>query len=247
MKPFSYYKKNIDSILENSYSNKKLFKENFHVIMGALKMSKPFREFFTLYNEIEQKKFKSKDELTEYINESILYLRPKIKSINLVCNILEKVFNKRTNLIKESENKTYKSLDYLIYKKGVKNIPNRLEVKNKLIESILDRKPITGLNNSLTPRILAYTLSENYNKEFSKLSKEDKGLLSEILSIKKQNLGTKINTIKETLLKRINSLVKESEEETLKAKLTQTKNTILEMKKDKLSLLRLKQLHSDLN
>ena len=54
MKPFSYYKKNIDSILENSYSDKKLFKENFHVIMGALKMSKPFREFFTLYNEIEQ-------------------------------------------------------------------------------------------------------------------------------------------------------------------------------------------------
>ena len=71
--------------------------------------------------------------------------------------------------------------------------------------------------------------------------------MSEILSIKKQNLGTKINRIKETLLKRINSLVKESTEETLKAKLTQTKNTILEMKKDKLSLLRLKQLHSDLN
>ena len=177
MKPFSYYKKNIDSILENSYSNKKLFKENFHVIMGALKMSKPFREFFTLYNEIEQKKFKSKDELTEYINESILYLRPKIKSINLVCNILEKVFNKRTNLIKESENKIYKSLDYLIYKKGVKNISNRLEVKNKLIENILDRKPITGLNTILTPRTLAYTLSENYNKEFSKLSKEDKRVI----------------------------------------------------------------------
>ena len=27
MKPFSYYKKNIDSILEHSYNNKKLFKE----------------------------------------------------------------------------------------------------------------------------------------------------------------------------------------------------------------------------
>ena len=58
MKPFSYYKKNIDSILEHSYNNKKLFKENFHVIMGALKISKPFREFFTLYNEVEQKQFK---------------------------------------------------------------------------------------------------------------------------------------------------------------------------------------------
>ena len=73
MKPFSYYKKNIDSILENSYSDKKLFKENFHVIMGALKMSKPFREFFTLYNEIEQKEFKNKEELGEYISESVYY------------------------------------------------------------------------------------------------------------------------------------------------------------------------------
>ena len=247
MKPFSYYKKNIDSILENSYSDKKLFKENFHVIMGALKMSKPFREFFTLYNEIEQKQFNSREDLSEYINESILYLKPKIKSINLVCNILEKVFSKRTNLIKESENRIYKSLDYLIYKKGVRNITNKLEVKNNLIESVLDRKPIKNLSNSLTPKTLAYTLSENYNKEFSKLSKEDKGLLSEILSIKKEKLGNEINTTKESLLKRINSLVKESEEENLKAKLTQTKNAILKMNKDKLSLLRLKQLHSDLN
>jgi len=247
MKPFSYYKKNIDSKLENSYSNKKLFKENFHVIMGALKMSKPFREFFTLYNEIEQKQFNSREDLSEYINESILYLKPKIKSINLVCNILEKVFSKRTNLIKESENRVYKSLDYLIYKKGVRNITNKLEVKNNLIESVLDRKLTKNLSNSLTPKTLAYTLSENYNKEFSKLSKEDKGLLSEILSVKKEKLGNEINTTKESLLKRINSLVKESEEENLKAKLTQTKNVILKMKKDKLSLLRLKQLHSDLN
>ena len=90
-------------------------------------------------------------------------------------------------------------------------------------------------------------LAKNYNKEFSKLSNEDKGLLSEILSVKKENLNTEIVTIKETILKRINSLVKGSEEETLKAKLTQTKNVVLKMENDKLSLLRLKQLKSDLN
>ena len=37
------------------------------------------------------------------------------------------------------------------------------------------------------------------------------------------------------------------QEENLKAKLIQTKNVVLTMKKDKLSLLRLKQLHTDLN
>ena len=247
MKPFSHYKKNIDSILENSYHNKKLFKENFHIIMGALKMSKPFREFFTLYNDIEQKKFNDKSEVNEYINESIIYLRPKITSIKNVCNILENVFSRRTHLIKESNNEIYKGLDYLIYKKGVRNITNKLNVKKNLVESIINKNPIKRLGTILTPKTLAYTLSENYNKEFSKLSQNDKELLSEILNVKKESLKEEINTTKDNVLSRINSLVKESKEETLKAKLTQTKNVVLKMKNDKLSLLRLKQLNSDLN
>tara|TARA_Y100000310_G_scaffold46381_1_gene43082 strand:+ start:718 stop:1461 length:744 start_codon:yes stop_codon:yes gene_type:complete len=247
MKPFSYYKKNIDSILENSYSDKKLFKENFHIIMGALKLSKPFREFFTLYNDIEQKKFNDKSELNEYINESITYLRPKIASIKKVCNLLEKVFSKRTHLIKESNNEIYKGLDYLIYKKGVRNITNKLNVKKNLVESIINKKSTKKLETHLIPKTLAYTLSENYNKEFSKLSLNDKELLSEILNIKKGNLKEQINGMKDNILSKINSLVKESNEENLKAKLTQTKNVVLKMKTDKLSLLRLKQLHQDLN
>jgi len=247
MKPFSHYKKNIDSILENSYSNKQLFKENFHVIMGALKLSKPFREFFTLYNDVETKNFKNKTELNEYIQESVTYLRPKINSIKQVCNVLEIVFSKRKTLIKESKNDVYSGLDYLIYKKGVKNISNKLVVKNKLVESIMDRKPTSRLNTKLSPKTLAYTLSEINNKEFSKLSVSDKKVLSEVLSTKPEVLKEEINKTKETILSRINTLVKESNEENLKAKLTQTKNVVVKMKTDKLSLLKLKQLVTDLN
>ena len=35
----------------------------------------------------------------------LIYLRPKIKSLTQVCNILESVFSKRKKLIKESEKK----------------------------------------------------------------------------------------------------------------------------------------------
>ena len=195
MKSFGYYKNNIDSILESCYGNKKLFKENFHVLMGALKLSKPFREFFTVYNEVEQRKFKNKEELTEYINESIYYLRPKIKSIKGVCNILERVFGKRKNIIKENNNNIYSHLDYLIYKKGVRNITKRLDIKNNLIESVINKKSSKNLGTKLKPEVL----------------------------------------------------VKESKEENLKAKLTETKNVVLKMNSDKLSILRLKQLGKDLN
>jgi hypothetical protein len=247
MKSFGYYKNNIDSILESCYGNKKLFKENFHVLMGALKLSKPFREFFTVYNEVEQRKFKNKEELTEYLNESIYYLRPKIKSIKGVCNILERVFNKRKNIIKENNNNIYSHLDYLIYKKGVRNITKRLDVKNNLIESVINKKSSKNLGTKLKPEVLAYTLSENYNKEFKSLSKEDKQVLSEILTIKDQNVNKQFESTRKTILTKINKLVKESKEENLKAKLTETKNVVLKMNSDKLSILRLKQLGKDLN
>ena len=57
MNGFAKYKQNLDTILENSYENKKDFKKNLSVIMGAMKFSKTLKEFFTLYNEIESKKF----------------------------------------------------------------------------------------------------------------------------------------------------------------------------------------------
>lgn len=247
MKSFGYYKNNIDSILENCYGNKKLFKENFHVVMGALKLSKPFREFFTAYNEVEQRKFNTKEELTEYINESITYLRPKIKSIKGVCNILEMVFSKRKNLINENKNEVYDSLDYLIYKKGVRNITKRLDIKKNLIESVINKKSNKLLGTKLLPGVLAYSLSENYNKEFANLSQEDKKVLSEVLNIKPKKVNEHFKTEKKDILTKIDLLVKDSGEENLKAKLTETKNVVLKMNSDKISLLRLKQLGKDLN
>ena len=184
MKTFGYYKQNIDSILENSHHDKKLFKENFHIIMGALKLSKPFREFFTLYNEIEQKSFKDKEVLNEYINESIVHLRPKIKKLKNVCGILENVFSRRTNMLTESNNEIYNDLDYLIYKEGVRSISKRINTKNNLVENVLNKEKLVKASKSFNPKVLAYTLSENYNKEFANLTKEDKGLISEIMSIK---------------------------------------------------------------
>lgn len=45
MKNFGYYKNNIDSILENSFTNSDKFKRNLSVVMGAMKYSKILREF----------------------------------------------------------------------------------------------------------------------------------------------------------------------------------------------------------
>tara|TARA_R100001086_G_scaffold86758_1_gene42333 strand:- start:697 stop:1440 length:744 start_codon:yes stop_codon:yes gene_type:complete len=246
MKPFGYYKKSIDSILESSYTDKNLFKENFHIIMGAMKLSKDFREFFTLYNEFESPTL-NENNLEQYINESIDYLRPKIKNIKMVCNVLDKVFAKRKNLIKLTENKIYDNLDYLVFKTGVKTLNKRIVTKKQLVENIKSKKTTNKLDTVLSPKVLAYSLSENFNKQFSGLNKEEKELISEIITLKTEDLDKNFIENKDSVIVKINKLVKESDDDNLITRLIETKNKVITMNSSKLSLLKLKQLKNDLN
>ena len=84
MKRFSYYKNSIDSILENSFKESKTFKNNLSVIMGAMKYSKVLREFFTLYNDIETKKFENTENSAAYINEALNFLKENKKACTII-------------------------------------------------------------------------------------------------------------------------------------------------------------------
>ena len=104
MNNFSFYKQSLDTILENSYTDKNKFKKNLSVIMGAMKYSKTLREFFTLYNDIELKSIQDKEIGEKYINESISYLRKNKSNLSKVQPILDKVIKKRKNLCVVKEN-----------------------------------------------------------------------------------------------------------------------------------------------
>lgn len=149
-------------------------------------------------------------------------------------------------MLSESDNKIYDGLDYLIYKDGVRSISKRIDTKKNLVENVLNKEKLIKVTKSFNPKVLAYTLSENYNKEFANLSKEDKGLISEIMSIKKSELNDKFKDLKTNITNKLNTLIKESEDTGLKVKLTETKNVLHGMGTNKLSFLKLKQLEIDL-
>jgi|ETNvirenome_6_85_1030632.scaffolds.fasta_scaffold05186_5 hypothetical protein len=81
---FGKYKQSITDILVRSYAtNKKLFKESFHSLMGGLRENKVAREFFVLYGEIENKKFDDKELAEEYLNTVIKALKNKKKNLRI--------------------------------------------------------------------------------------------------------------------------------------------------------------------
>ena len=116
MKGFAKYKQNLDNILENSYGDKKDFKKNLSVIMGAMKFSKPLREFFTLYNEIESKKFETIEDSRVYISEALGHLKRNKKELTKVKNVLDKIICDRKDLCVNTTNKIYEEIDNLIFK-----------------------------------------------------------------------------------------------------------------------------------
>jgi succinate dehydrogenase flavin-adding protein (antitoxin of CptAB toxin-antitoxin module) len=245
MEGFGKYKHNIDSILINSYKDKKTFKSNFHVIMGGMKLSEDFREFFTLYNDIENKKFKSINEANEYLTESVNILRTKLKSLKTPYKIFKQVFSKRKNLCENYTNEIYKKLDYLIFSTKLKSVENKIQIKEELTNHMT--QPLNeSISKSVDSKILSHVLSKNYNEKYSTLTTEEKYLVKKVLSCDDKEIKNQIRTLKEENLKKINSILNESNDDNLSAKLVKTKDKVKQMGNSRNTLLKLQKLNRDL-
>ena len=131
MKGFAQYKQNIDSILENSYEDKDKFKKNLSVIMGAMKFSKPLREFFVLYNEIESKKFENTNSSRDYITEAVKHLKENKSGLKDVVNLIDKVIEDRKDLCAVSTNLVYHNIDNMVFNSGVLNLEETIKLVGK--------------------------------------------------------------------------------------------------------------------
>jgi hypothetical protein len=246
MKRFSYYKNSIDSILENSFKESKTFKNNLSVIMGAMKYSKILREFFTLYNEIETKKFENTDKSSQYINEALSFLKENKTKLKKVTPILDKIIEDRKELCKKSTNIIYEKIDDIIFNTKITNLNSIAESKTYLIESALNSNKKV-LKKIISPKILSHVLTKNYEETYgTSLTESQKHILKNTLLMTEDTLTKEYNTTKEVTLNKINSLLAESTDESLSAKLVQVKNEITTLTQSKKSYIKVRGLLEDL-
>ena len=247
MKPFSHYKNSIDSILENSFKNTRKFKKNLSVVMGAMKYSKTLREFFTLYNDIETKTFKSEEERKGYINESTNYLKDNKNNLSEVTPILDKIIKDRAELCEDRVNKIYKNIDNIVFNSNVINFGSITESKKYLTENFIDgtKKTITEIKN---PKILSHIISKNYSEAYDAiLTEEEKIILKNTLLMSEDTLKKEFNNVKEVVLSKLTTLISESKNEELSATLVKTKNEISTLNTTKNTYIRVRGLLEDLN
>ena len=246
MNNFSFYKQSLDTILENSYTDKNKFKKNLSVIMGAMKYSKVLREFFTLYNEIEGKHFDNKDKSRDYINEAIDFLKENKSKLKKVTPILDKIILDRKELCKKDPNKIYENIDNIVFNNSINNLDTISDSKNFLIENSLKTKKV--VNKIKNPKILSHVISKNYGDTYTKsLTENEQNILKNTLLMTEDSLNVEFNNVKDITLNKINDLLKESNDDNLSAKLVEVKNEIRQLNTSKKSYIRVRGLLEDLN
>jgi len=247
MNNFSFYKQSLDTILENSYTDKNKFKKNLSVIMGAMKYSKTLREFFTLYNDIELKSIQDKEIGEKYINESISYLRKNKSNLSKVQPILDKVIKKRKNLCVVKENTIYDKIDNIVFNNSPQNIEENIKLKTQLVEHI-SKEPQKRLNTKINPQTLSYVISKKYDEKYSsQLNENQKQILKNTILMKEDILNEEFGKITNVVVNRLNELLEESKDENLSARLVETKNKVRGLKPSKKTYIQVRGLLEDLN
>jgi hypothetical protein len=214
--------------------------------MGAMKYSKILREFFTLYNEIENKHFENKDDSRNYINEAVDFLKSNKHKLNKVTPILNKIILDRKDLCTKETNKVYENIDNIVFNNSITNLETISESKNFLTENTLQtKKSTTKIKN---PKILSHVLSKNYGEAYNEsLTENEQTILKNTLLMNEDSLSSEFSNVKEITLNKINDILKESKDDSLSAKLVEVKNEIRGLNITKKSYIRVRSLLEDLN
>tara|TARA_B100002019_G_C21238599_1_gene584166 strand:- start:1095 stop:1742 length:648 start_codon:yes stop_codon:yes gene_type:complete len=215
--------------------------------MGALKYSKTLKEFFTLYNEIENKNYNNLKDGENFLNEATTHLKNKKADLLKVKPLLDNIITKRKKLVETKTNKIYENIDKIVFSNDIKNIDSVIESKKTLTESMVNRKSLVE-TKPIDPKILSMVINKNYKKEYeNSLTESQQNILKNTLLMSENTLEKEFTNIKDIALSRINKLISESTDDTLSAKLVQTKDKIRTFSPTKISYIRVRGLLEDLN
>jgi len=243
MKNFGVIKTKLLQKLIDSYTSQN--KKELKTIVKTIKENKDFKEMYLLYEDIETKTFDDNETAKIFVDELSSVLKTKNSDFSNLNTMLESV--------EVNESELYKNLDILCEKDSLLNIDKKVIAKRKIVEHLTNVKN-TNVNEDTVPftkneNLLYAVLVNNFNTLYNHTLNEDqKQELKNIISLKNDEVETKINEIKNELLPKLTDLVNESKDDVdVSNKFHEVINEINSMKHTKHNYYRLIELKNGLN
>ena len=230
---FGTIKSIIEKNLLESYKNEKDFKKSLREFKQNVLNDKSISKAYSLYDQLSTPQGLSESDAKEFLEEGISLLSKILPSIKLPKTLEENVENK------------YSDIDLLVNTNQL-NLHERINAKKNIISLITSKPnsikesiniPIKLMVNIANQTLRTYieTLDENSKKEFFQLISEDSN-----------SLETKFETLKESTINKLQSILEKEEEFELKTKISETIDRLKGEKFDQVNFLKLKNLEESI-
>jgi hypothetical protein len=230
---FGTIKSIIEKNLLESYKNEKDFKKSLREFKQNVLNDKSISKAYSLYDQLSTPQGLSESDAKEFLEEGISLLSKILPSIKLPKTLEENVENK------------YSDIDLLVNTNQL-NLHERINAKKNIISLITSKPnsikesiniPIKSMVNIANQTLRTYieTLDENSKKEFFQLISEDSN-----------SLETKFETLKESTINKLQSILEKEEEFELKTKISETIDRLKGEKFDQVNFLKLKNLEESI-
>jgi len=230
---FGKIKSIIEKNLLESYKNEKEFKKSLREFKHNVLNDRPFSMAYSLYDQLSTPQGLSESDAKEFLQEGVNLLNKLLPSIKLPKSLEESFENK------------YSDIDTLVYTNKL-NIHERVQSKKNIISVLVSNTktikesiniPIKSMVNIANQTLRTYleTLDENSKKEFFQIISEDS-----------KSLEIKFETLKESTIGKLQSILDKEEEFELKTKISETIDRLKTEKFDQVNFLKLKNLEESI-
>ena len=229
---FGQIKSIIEKNLLESYKNEKDFKKSLKEFKHNVLNNKTMSKLYSLYDQLSTPQGLSESDSKEFLEEGITLIQKLVSDI-------------KTPMVLETVENKYSDIDSLVYTNKL-DLLERVNSKKNIIKLISSKNEIVKESINIPIKTMVSIANQTLNNYIENLDENSKKEFLQIISEDIESLETKFETIRESAILKLNTMLEKEEEFEIKTKLSETIERIKAEKFDQLNFLKLKNLENSI-
>jgi hypothetical protein len=229
---FGQIKSIIEKNLLESYKNEKDFKKSLKEFKHNVLNNKTMSKLYSLYDQLSTPQGLSESDSKEFLEEGITIIQKLVSDI-------------KTPMVLETVENKYSDIDSLVYTNKL-DLLERVNSKKNIIKLISSKNEIVKESINIPIKTMVSIANQTLNNYIENLDENSKKEFLQIISEDIESLETKFETIRESTILKLNTMLEKEDEFEIKTKLSETIERIKVEKFDQLNFLKLKNLENSI-
>lgn len=229
---FGQIKSIIEKNLLESYKNEKDFKKSLKEFKHNVLNNKTMSKLYSLYDQLSTPQGLSESDSKEFLEEGITLIQKLVSDI-------------KTPMVLETVENKYSDIDSLVYTNKL-DLLERVNSKKNIIKLISSKNEIVKESINIPIKTMVSIANQTLNNYIENLDENSKKEFLQIISEDIESLETKFETIRESTILKLNTMLEKEDEFEIKTKLSETIERIKVEKFNQLNFLKLKNLENSI-